>query len=183
MTVAQDNWVFLGSNISASGEQVIRVPRDSTAPPRSPSFPYYDLLMVRYHIKMVSADTLYFSHNANVLGNTYNSRIWSYPNGSNTPSETNSAPASTVRLMQATSSDAISGVIMINNIPNPSTGQRTFEATTVSLNNGGTPPTIQLVSGFVIYATPMTAINIGTATGGFNLTAGSTMSVFGCNII
>ena len=182
MTVAQDNWVFLGSNISASGETGLRVPRAYTGPVRTPNLPYYDLLMVRYHIKLASADTIYFCHDLNLLGTSYNTRIWSYPNGSITPSETNSANAGFMRLTQAATSDAISGVILINNIPRPSTGQRTIEATTICLNNGGTPPQIQVASGSTIYASPVTSVVINQ-NGSSGFSVGSTMSVFGCNII
>jgi hypothetical protein len=182
MTVAQDNWVFLGSNVSLSGETGLRVPRAFTGPPRSPTLPYYDLLMVRWMMKPNSADTLYFVHDLNLLGTNYNSRIWRYANGSTTPSQTNSPSASSMLLTQTATTDAMMGVIFISNIPRPTTGERLIEATTLSVNNGGVPPTIQIASGSTIYGSPMTALAIN-CTGLQAFVAGSSMSVFGCNII
>ena len=181
MTVAQDNWVFLGSNTSLSGETGIRVPRDIGAPPRSPSLPYYDLLMVRWHIKIISSDTLYFFHNLNFLGSSWNTRIWRYAPGSVTPAETNSTSAGFMRLTQTATTDALMGVMLINNIPRPSTGERGVEASVVSVNNGNQTPTIQIASGSTIYGSPMTGLAINTV-GAAALSVGSTMSVFGCNI-
>ena len=181
MTVAQDNWVFLGSSTSLSGETGISVPRALTGPPRNPSLPYYDLLMVRWHIKIASSDTLYFVHNLNLLGSNWDTRIWRYANGSVTPSETNSAGAGFMRLTQTATTDALMGVMFINNIPRPSTGERGVEASVVSVNNGNQTPTIQIASGSTIYGSPMTGLAINTV-GAAALSVGSTMSVFGCNI-
>tara|TARA_R110000868_G_scaffold328127_1_gene589049 strand:+ start:275 stop:823 length:549 start_codon:yes stop_codon:yes gene_type:complete len=182
MTAAQDNWVFLGSNTSLSGETGISVPRGLTGPPRSPSLPYYDLLMVRWSIKSTSSDTLYFFHDLNALGTNYDTRIWRYASGSVTPSETNSAGAGFMRLTQNATTDTLMGFMLINNIPRPSTGQRGIEATIINRPAVGTTPTIQIASGSTIYDSPMKVLSIGTV-GANALSVGSTMSVFGCNII
>ena len=181
MTVAQNNWVFLGSNVSLSGETGLRVPRAFTGPPRSPAFPYFDLLMVRWMIKPNSSDSLYFVHDLNLLGTNWNTRIWRHANGSVTPLQTNSPSAGFMLLTQAATTDAMMGVIFISNIPRPTTGERLIEATTISVNNGGVPPTIQIASGSTIYGSPMTALAINT-NGATALAVGSSMSVFGCNI-
>lgn len=181
MTVSQNNWVFLGSNVLTSAATGISAPPPLTGPPRNGSFPYYDLLMVRWHISMNTNDMLYMIHDLNLLGTNYNSRIFRYSSGSTTPVQTNSVSAGYIPLFSSATSGGWFGVINICNIARPSTGERTVEFCTMSVNNAGSPPIIQIGQGSTVYTSPMTNIVINTVSANV-LNAGSSMAVFGCNI-
>jgi len=182
MTVSQNNWVFLGSQVLTTAVGGFSVPSPPTsAPPRNGAFPYYDLLMVRWYVSMNTNDMLYMTHDLNLLGSSYNSRIFRYSSGSTTPSQTNSVNAGYFPLFSSATSGGLFGVINICNIPRPSTGERTIEFCTMSVNNVGSPPHIQIGQGSTIYSFPITNIVFSTVSGSV-LNAGSSMVVFGCNI-
>jgi hypothetical protein len=182
MTVPQNNWVFLGSQVLTTTATGFSVPMPPTsAPPRNGAFPYYDLLMVRWHVSMNTNDMLYMVHDLNLLGSNYNSRIFRYSSGTTTPAQTNSVNAGWIPLFSSATSGGWFGVINICNIPRPTTGERTIEYCTMSVNNAGSPPVIQIGQGSTVYSSPMT--NIVLQTVGTNLiNAGSSMVVFGSNI-
>ena len=181
MSVAQYNWVFLGSSVSKSGDTGLSVP--PAVGLINQSFSYYDLLTVWFRIKPATSDTLYFFHDLNVLGTSYNTRIWNYTAASVTPSQTNTTSGPYMILTQAATVDTCHGVMFINNIGRPTTNERTIKATINHLANGGVSiPAIEIAQGSTNIGSPMTRLSINTL-GGASLATGSYMSVFGCNII
>lgn len=127
-------------------------------------------------------DTLYLVHGFNILGTSWHSRIFRYGANTTTPAQLNSLSASFCPLFQTATSGGWAGEIYINNRPHKITGERMFAGVTYSVNNAGSPPTIQMFSGSTVYATPFLNIFIGTQTA-TALATGSFMTVYGANLL
>ena len=180
--ISQTNWEFIGSNMSLAGETGINVPRSLTSPQRNSFFKYYDLLMVRWYINMASGnDMLYLAHGFNILGSNWHSRIFRYIANSTTPSQTNSLNSGFCPLFQSATSGGWAGEIYINNRPHKLTGERMFAGITYSVNNAGSPPQIQMISGSTVYTTPFLNVSINTQAA-TALATGSIMTVYGANL-